>query len=157
MVFLALASGGILGSALFGQYVLGWYPCELCLHQRVPYVVIIVLAAIGLLFRGKVRAQQILVWLCTVSLLTTAGIAAYHNGVEMKWIDAPSACSSGSSAGLTLEQMRAQIMNAPLVSCDQAMAYIFGLSLAAWNMILSLGLALFSAWAFFAIRKRGLK
>ncbi|MGE0754756.1 MAG: disulfide bond formation protein B [Alphaproteobacteria bacterium] len=156
LVGMALVSGFVLAGALFGQFVLGWHPCDLCLLQRYPYMAIIILAAIGLLVRGKPKAQATLVMLGIVCFLVTAGIGAYHTGVEMKWVKGPSACSATDTSDMTLEEMREALKNAPLVSCDQAMAYVLGLSLAAWNFIIALGMAIFSAYMFFYIRKRKL-
>ena len=63
-------------------------------------------------------------------------IACYHTGVEYGWFKGPDACSN-TGGEMTIEEMRAAIMAAPLVTCDQAMAYIFGLSMAAWNAMMA--------------------
>ena len=136
----------VLGAALVGQYGFDLYPCELCLYQRYPYVVIILVGLYGSLFARSPKLIFMLLLLVVAMFLTTSGIAFYHTGVEYGWFQGPSACSGGDSSNLTLEEMRAQIMNAPLVSCAQAMAYIFGLSMAAWNAMLSFAAACGTLW-----------
>lgn len=131
----------MLGFALAGQYGMGWHPCELCLLQRYPYAAIIVLGAAGFLVRSE-RTMRYMVWFCVALLLLDAAIAFYHAGVEWGIFKGPDACSADSAGGKTLEQMRAEILGAPLVTCAQAMAYIFGLSLAAWNALLAFCAAL---------------
>jgi disulfide bond formation protein DsbB len=151
---MAIASLGMLAAALVGQYGFGWHPCDLCLKQRYPYAAI---AALGLLGAWFVKSPKLLfaiAWLCVLLFAVDAGIAFYHTGVEMGWFTGPSACSNTGTGEQTLEEMRAAIMNAPLVSCDQAMAYVLGLSLAAWNVLAASLLAVFSAAMLLNFHKR---
>jgi disulfide bond formation protein DsbB len=137
-----IASAVMLTAAFAAQYGFGLYPCELCMAQRYPYAAIIVLGLIGCLVKSP-RSRYGIAMLCALLFLIDSGIAFYHTGVELGWFPTPSACSNPASTGHeTLEEMRAQIMSAPLVTCNQAMAHIFGLSLAAWNGIGALAFAL---------------
>jgi disulfide bond formation protein DsbB len=129
LLFQTVAALGALAAALVAQYVFLLHPCELCLMQRVPYALII---GFGALAAWKYPARYA-VLLCALLFAVTAGIAFYHTGVEFDIFAGPDACSAKTGSGQTLEEMRAEIMGAPLVSCKQAMAYIFGLSMAAWN------------------------
>ena len=79
-----------------------------------------------------------------------AGIAAYHAGVELHVFPGPAACTNTSQAPQTLEEMRREIMNAPLVACDQPMLEVLGLSMAAWNAIAA---TLLAAGTFFTLWK----
>src|SRR5690606_6615932 len=108
-----------------------------------PYVVIIVIGVMGAFLIRSERVRGWLAMLCMLLFMTTAGIAIYHAGVEWGIFTGPSGCSNTDSADMTLEEMRAAIMNAPLVSCDQAMGYIFGLSLAVWNALVATFMSLF--------------
>jgi len=120
--------------ALIGQYGFNLHPCELCLAQRVPYAIIGIFGLwAGIRFTEKKLAMAALI--CALLFLSDAGIAAYHSGVEMGYIKGPSACTNNDKPGQTLEEMRAAIMHAQLVPCDQPMAYVLGLSMATWNMI----------------------
>ena len=137
--FLLLASGVFsllaLAGALAGQYIFLLHPCPLCIYQRIPYALILVVSLPSYFFIKSQKSLYYIAIICNLLFLVGSGIAAYHTGVEYGFFPAPTACSGGGSEGQSLEEMRAAIMNAPLVSCAQAMAYIFGLSMAAWNML----------------------
>lgn len=148
LIATAAASALMLAAALVAQYGFGLYPCELCLIQRMPYALIIVAGLFGAYLVKSARTRNYLILLVALFFAVDASIAFYHTGVEAGWFPAPDACASDGGAGQTLEEMRAAIMNAPLVACDQAMAHILGLSLAAWNAIAASILALLTllAW-----------
>mgnify|MGYP002785024850 CR=1 FL=1 len=154
LLLMAIASLALLAAALVGQYGFGWHPCDLCLKQRYPYAAIAVLGLLGAWLVKSPRSLFIIACLCALLFVVDAGIAFYHTGVEMKWFPGPTACSNSSTGEQTLEEMRAAIMNAPLVSCDQPMAVIMGLSLAAWNFIAASVLAIFSGWVLLALRRK---
>lgn len=143
-------SAAMLSGALVAQYGFGLYPCHLCLLQRYPYVAVIALMALA--YRLTPRRQWQVLWLCAGLFLLDAGIAFYHAGVEMEWFAAPDSCASVSAGGETLEDLRRQIMEAPLVSCSQAMAYVFGLSLATWNTLFATAAAALTFVAVVKIR-----
>ncbi|MDX1974041.1 MAG: disulfide bond formation protein B [Rickettsiales bacterium] len=132
-------SSAMLGAALVAQYGFELHPCELCLYQRYPYVAIIVVVLLALIMCRSAKSRIMAAMLCAALFFIDGGIAFYHSGVELGWFEGPSACSSTSSGPMSLEEMRRQIMQAPLVSCSQAMAHIAGLSLAAWNAIAAFG------------------
>jgi len=134
-----LAAGGSLAlmlGALGFQYIGEMPPCKLCYWQRYPHYAAIGIGALALLLGGT-----FLPWLGALAALTTAGIAAYHSGVEQGWWQGPSSCSSNDISGLSTEQLFDQIMAAPLVRCDEIPWQMFGLSMASWNMLASLALA----------------
>ena len=133
----ALFAAFMLTSALIGQYGFNLHPCDLCILQRYPYAAMIGMGALGYYL---VRSETLRFWLVLIGmalLFADAGIAFYHTGVEYGWFKGPDACSNTVTGEMTLEDMRAAIMNAPLVTCAQAMAYIFGLSMAAWNAMMA--------------------
>ncbi len=127
----AAAAFAALIMAFIAQYFFLLHPCELCIFQRYPYAVIIIIAIVG----AWRKPQLIPVLICVALFALDAGIAFYHAGVELDIFKGPDGCSNNSSGEQTLEEMRAAILNAPLVSCKQAMAYFLGISMAAWNGI----------------------
>jgi disulfide bond formation protein DsbB len=139
IAFITLASTGVLGGALVSQYGFGLHPCHLCLLQRVPHAGVIALGIAALVTR---KHQRIMLALMGAILLMGAGIALYHVGVEHGMFEA--GCSAKYPVGMSTEDMRKAIAEAPLVTCDQAMGYVFGVSLAAWNAIISIGLSIAS-------------
>ncbi len=148
----ALFSFAALASALVAQYGFNLHPCPLCIYQRIPYAIIAVIGVFAYFLRGK-NGKYYLAVACAALFFADAGIAVYHTGVEYGWFPAPTTCSSSGGIGQTLEEMRAAIMGAPLVTCAQAMAYIFGLSMAAWNALAAA--AAFVATSFVLWKRRG--
>lgn len=134
LLFSAIFSLLALGTALIGQYGFGLHPCDLCIYQRIPYAIIVIIGIWGYSVKS-LKLQYILAILCSLLFFIDAGIAIYHSGVEMGLFPAPTACSSDGKIGQSLEEIRAAIFNAPLVTCSQAIFYLFGLSMASWNAI----------------------
>ncbi|OUS37186.1 disulfide bond formation protein B [Rhodobacterales bacterium 56_14_T64] len=135
LLILAAAGGSaaLLLGALGFQYIGDMPPCKLCYWQRYPHAAAVGIGVLALLIPGA-----ILPYLGALVALTTAGIGLYHSGVELKWWEGPSTCTSGPIANLTPEQLMEQIMGAPLVRCDEVPWEMFTLSMASWNAIASL-------------------
>jgi disulfide bond formation protein DsbB len=131
-------SAAMLTAAFIAQFGFSLHPCELCLLQRYPYAAIIAVAGLSWWRAKTPNRQRFALLLCALLFAVDAGIAVYHTGVEYGWFPGPDACSSTATAGMSLEEMRKQLLDAPLVSCSQAMMYFFGLSMAAWNAIAAL-------------------
>ncbi len=143
------ASAIALTTALGSQYLGGLAPCKLCIWQRIPHGIAIVIGLGALLwFRGP-RERILLTWLACLTFAVGAGIALYHTGVEQHWIAGPSSCTGlGSlSQATTIEDLRAQLLAAPIVRCDEIPWSLFGVSIAAWNALASLGLMVFCGMA----------
>ncbi|WP_294607659.1 disulfide bond formation protein B [uncultured Roseovarius sp.] len=134
-----LAAGGsaamMLGALAF-QHLGDMAPCKLCIWQRWPHVSAICFGALALAF-----APRLMAFGGMLAALTTSGIGMYHTGVERGWWEGPTTCTAGDAAGLSTDDLLAQIMAAPLVRCDEVPWEMFTLSMASWNAIASLGLA----------------
>ena len=139
-LLILLAAGGsaaALAGAFAFQYVGGMAPCHLCLLQRYPHAVAVVIGALALLIPRTILAR-LLPLAGAAAALTTAAIAGYHTGVERHWWLGPTTCSSGSIARISAKDLLAQIQAAPVVKCDQVAWQMFSLSMATWNMLASL-------------------
>lgn len=132
----ALGSAALLIGAFAFQHLGGLPPCKLCIWQRYPHVVAIVLGLIAL----RVRHAGIAL-LGLLAALATAAVGAFHVGVEQGWWEGPTSCSAGPVQGMSTDDLLDQIMAAPLVRCDEIAWQMLGLSMAGWNALLSLGLA----------------
>ncbi|MET4700717.1 disulfide bond formation protein DsbB [Constrictibacter sp. MBR-5] len=139
---LALASAVILGSALASQYVGGLSPCELCIWQRWPYVATIVLGLAAAAVRRA--ARRALLALAGLVFLAGAAVAAFHVGVEQHWWQGLQSCGGNLPQARTVEELRAALLQQPVVRCDEIAWSLFGISMAGWNFLLSLGLAALS-------------
>ncbi len=144
-----LVCAGVLLTALGLQYLVGYEPCELCLKERWAYYAGIPLAigATAMIGAGRPQWAAILIGLGGLGLLANAGLGLYHAGVEWKWWAGPSACTGGPALAQTPEEMLKALQNQKIVRCDQPALYVLGLSLAAWNVPIGLGLAALGGFA----------
>lgn len=135
-----VASGGsaaLLLGALAFQYIGGLFPCVLCIWQRWPH-----LAAVGLGAAGLAVPGRVIPWLGALAALTTAGIGAFHFGVEQGWWEGLASCAGAGIEGLSTAALLDPTIAAPEpVRCDRVAWSFVGLSMAGWNVLASLGLA----------------
>ena len=138
--YVLLAAGGsalLLASALAFQYIGGLAPCKLCYWQRWPHGAAILLGALAFAVPGRLVPLT-----GALAALATAGVGLYHTGVERRWWEGPDTCTSGSVEGVSSGDLLNQIMAAPLVRCDEVAWSMMGLSMASWNAVASIVLAL---------------
>lgn len=143
-LLILLASVAIVGAAQLFQHVGGLAPCELCLYERWPYYIAIVLALLVLAVDGRGRLAPLVMALCGILFLADAALAFYHVGVEQHWFEGPTACAGPVTKAKTVAELKAQIMNQQAVRCDIPQWTLFGISLAGFNMLAALALAAFS-------------
>lgn len=140
-VLMAAAGGSLaLLAGAFMFQALGYAPCQMCLWQRWPHAAAIAIGALGL-----VLPMGLLAAAGALAALSTAAIGVYHSGVERKWWDGPSACtgSGGDLGALSGDALLPGAGDAaPLVLCDTFQPFLFGLTMANWNALASIGLAL---------------
>jgi disulfide bond formation protein DsbB len=138
LVLLAgLGSAALLAGAYGFQYIGGMAPCQLCLWQRWPHRVAIAIMVLALLIPGR-----ILPILGALAALATAGIGMFHVGVEQKWWEGLASCTAGSIEGLsTADLLNPDVIVAAPVRCDAIAWQMMGISMAGWNVIVSLILA----------------
>jgi disulfide bond formation protein DsbB len=138
-----LGSALLMLAALGFQHIGGMAPCKLCIWQRYPHVIAIAVGGLALALR-----QRWMLLVGAAAALTTSAIGAYHAGVEQGWWEGPSTCTSSAIGGLSTDALMDQIMNAPLVRCDEIPWALFGISMAGWNALVSFGLALCWIYAY---------
>lgn len=128
---------GLLGGALGSQYIGGLSPCEMCYWQRWPHGAAIVLAALA--FTGSAGSQRsrTLTLLAALAIAISGAIGAYHAGVELKFFEGVTSCTSTATAASSAELLE-KLMRIPLVRCDQVQWSLLGISMAGWNATLSL-------------------
>src|SRR5437868_9278521 len=138
------ASIAVLGAALVSQYWGGLQPCVLCLYQRYPYWLAIALSVLALaaLARGQRRLAGGIIAVTALAFLAGAGVALFHVGVEQHWWAGTAECgASGPLAGGSAADVRARLLAQPVVRCDEVAWSLFGISMAGFNVLVSLGLA----------------
>jgi len=115
----------------------GYSPCALCLKQRWAYYGVIPLSLV-LALAPPAWSSTVRLGLVVVALIMLASMVfgIYHAGVEWRWWPGPGTCEGTLSGGLP------QLGTTPVVSCEDPALRILGLSLAGWNAVVSLALAL---------------
>lgn len=141
MLIATLGSAALLAGAFAFQYIGGLAPCQLCLYQRWPHAAAIVIGVVALTsgWRG-------LAWLGVLAALATAAIGVFHVGVEQKWWEGLASCTAGSIEGISASDLlNPEADVAAPVRCDAIAWSLFGISMAGWNVIISVLLA--GLWA----------
>jgi disulfide bond formation protein DsbB len=142
---LALAvPAALLAGAFAFEHFGGLYPCEMCWWQRYAHIAGLGFALLAWLLGRLPDKGRSFVWLAALAILTSGAIGAYHAGVEADVFEGFTQCTA--AAGASGEDMLERILNAPLVRCDDVQWSLFGISMAGWNAILSIGFALAIAW-----------
>jgi len=152
LAIFALSTGTILG-AWFFQYVLKLPPCPLCLEERLPYHIVIPLSLL-MVIAAFVRAPRALIVVGFVAILATvlcgAVLAAYHAGVEWRWWPGPNDCSGPLTDLSAKGSLLNQLQSVQVERCDEAAWRFLGISLAGYNVLISLVLAAIAAFGLLA-------
>lgn len=136
-----LAAAFALGLALASEYWGGLLPCSLCLLERWPYRIAIVLAALAVVAPRPAIAP--LLWLAALTMLADAGLAVIHVGVEQHlWQNPIGECAAPNLNGSLADRLL-QLSGRPPQPCDRASYLIpfLPLSMAAMNILYAGGLA----------------
>ena len=122
-------------SALIIQYWLGHEPCKLCIYERIPYFLSILLLIKILLFK---KYEKITLFILFLIFIASAVLAFYHFGIEQGFFSESFVCKAGDlSETLSKEQLLEQL-NKNSISCKDVSFRVLGLSLATINTILSI-------------------
>ena len=134
LILLAAASTLALTGAYISQYVFGYQPCILCLYQRWPFFIIIVIYIISLLLKKQIKTLTIIALLSVIANIIIAG---YHVGVEQKIFQGLSGCSSAVDLNKidNLAELTEAISLISAVRCDEPQFYFLGITMAGWNLI----------------------
>ena len=122
-------------SAYFIEYVLGYQPCNLCLMERIPYTIALVIIILNFQFN---RLEKYFILLLIIVFLASTLLTLYHLGIEQGFIKESLVCDlQNSSKILTKEEIIKQLQE-KRVSCKDVTFKIFGLSLTTLNIIISI-------------------
>ena len=127
----------IIGSALYIEYILSVPPCKLCLYQRIPYLISIIVCFFGYFFSNN----KIWIYLLIIAFLSSTIISAYHVGIENSIFQEFSGCKNENLNTIDKTELLKSLNNI-LPNCKDINFRIFGLSLATINFILSIALTI---------------
>ena len=132
------------------QYVLDHKPCNLCLIERVPYFSAIIIISIFLFFK---KFEKIYLIILSLIFFSAALVSFYHFGIEQGFIQESFACDLSIKNGdLSKKDLLNQLKESP-VSCKDVTFKIFGLSLATFNILISLILSAITTKLFLTYEK----
>lgn len=137
------ASLVVIGTVLASQYLGGLEPCILCYYQRYPWYAVIAVALVALALPGRARAA--LLGLAAALFVVGAGIAVYHVGVEHKIFEGPASCGSVTINATSIDALRAQLSGKQPIRCDHPAWTLFGISMAGYNLAVSIAMAVIAA------------
>jgi len=130
---ISLAALAIVYTAEFG---FGLEPCALCVLQRIPYGLALVIGVAAVRRNSVWRVR--FYYLLSLVFLLSAGLAFYHTGVEQHWWASAASCGGSLSAEMTSENLLAALQVQQPKACDNIDWTIFGLSITVYNTMLSL-------------------
>ena len=122
-------------SALIIQYWLGHQPCKLCIYERIPYFLSILLLIKILLFK---KYEKITLFILFLIFIASAVLAFYHFGIEQGFFSESFVCKAGDLSGTLSKEQLLEQLNKYNISCKDVSFRVLGLSLATINTILSI-------------------
>ena len=123
-----------LASAYFVEYILGYKPCNLCLIERLPYFVTIIIILIGLLIN---RLEKIIFILLALIFAAATILSFYHFGMEQGFFKESLVCMQNNEINILNKEDLLKEFQKTVVSCKDVEFTLFGLSLATINIIIS--------------------
>ena len=140
----------VLTIAYFVEYVLGHKPCNLCLIERLPYVLAIIIISVGLIL--KKFEKTIIIFLILIFVVATI-ISFYHFGIEKGFFEESLVCKLDNNiTNLSKDELLKELQK-ETISCKDVSFRIFGFSLATINTIISLILSVINIKLFLNYEK----
>tara|TARA_Y200000002_G_scaffold291546_1_gene245691 strand:- start:740 stop:1228 length:489 start_codon:yes stop_codon:yes gene_type:complete len=124
-----------IGSAYFIEYALGHQPCNLCLIERIPYILSIVLIIINYKFQ---KSEKFIILLLILIFIFSLLISVYHFGIEQGFFEESTVCALKDTADIISKEELLKMLSKNTISCKDVTFRIFGLSLTSVNIIISL-------------------
>ena len=122
-------------SAFFIEYVLGHQPCNLCILERIPYIIAIVIILLNYKFS---QFEKLFLVLLIIVFLTATILSFYHFGIEQGFIEESIVCDLKNGSGITSKEEILKQLQEQKVSCKDVTFKIFGLSLTTYNIVISM-------------------
>ena len=122
-------------SAYFTEYILGHQPCNLCLMERIPYLLSVILIILSYLLK---KNEQFIILLLILLFSFSFILSFYHFGIEQGFFKESAVCGvKNASDAISKEELLKQLQ-VRIISCKDVTFRIFGFSLTSFNMIVSL-------------------
>ena len=133
--FIFLVSIIALVSAFFIEYILGHQPCNLCILERIPYLLAIIVVLLNYKF---IQFEKFFILLLAIIFLAGTILSLYHLGIEQGFIEESLVCDLKSGSNLLSKEEILKQLQEKSISCKDVTFKIFGLSLTSYNILISL-------------------
>ena len=133
-------------SAFFIEYVLGHQPCNLCIMERIPYLLAIIIIVLNYKF---VHLEKYFILLLILIFLIATSLSLYHLGIEQGFIKESLVCDLKNQSNLLSKEDILKQLQQKNVSCQDVTFKIFGLSLTSYNIFISLIITIFTSKIYF--------
>ena len=130
--FISLIS---LFSAFFIEYMLGYQPCNLCLIERIPYGLSVIIIILNLILN---KNEKFFILLLILTFAFSLVISSYHFGIEQGFFEESAVCGLKNTSEIISKEELLKQLQTINISCKDVTFRIFGFSLTALNIILSL-------------------
>ena len=137
--------------AFYVEYILGHKPCNLCLFQRLPYILIIFLIVLLLIFRNF---ERLIFLFLSIIFLSGALLALYHFGIEQGIFSESFVCKGDETDGTLNKEEILKQLKIRQISCKDVTFTILGVSLATINTFVSAILAIITFKIFIKYEKK---
>ena len=139
-----------LTSAFFIEYALGYQPCNLCILERIPYLMAILIIVLNYKF---IHMEKYFILLLFFVFLAATILSIYHLGIEQGFIKESLVCDLKNGSNLLSKEDILEQLQQKRVSCQDVTFKIFGLSLTTYNIIISLIISIIAAKIYFSYDK----
>jgi len=133
--FIFFVSIVALVSAFFIEYILGHQPCNLCVLERIPYLLAIIVVLLNYKF---IQFEKFFILFLTIIFLASTALSLYHLGIEQGFIQESLVCDLKSGSNLLSKEEILQQLQEKSVNCKDVTFKIFGLSLTNYNILISI-------------------
>ena len=127
-------------SAYFIEYVLGYQPCNLCLIERIPYGLGLILIVLNY---NLIKSERFIILILILIFVFSLIVSFYHLGIEQGFFEESAVCGVKNSSNLISKEELLKQLQTKTISCKDVTFRIFGFSLTAFNMVISLILVIF--------------
>jgi disulfide bond formation protein DsbB len=155
---ITVIAAATLAGAWFFQLVLEILPCPLCLEQRYAYYLAVPLGALVAFAAAKGAARPIVLTglvLLGLAALGNAVLGGYHSGVEWHFFQGPTDCTGPIGNLGSAGNLLSRLDTVKVVRCDEVQWRFLGLSLAGYNVLISLLMAAVAVWGFVKTTRQG--
>tara|TARA_B100000575_G_C23031148_1_gene593673 strand:+ start:619 stop:1116 length:498 start_codon:yes stop_codon:yes gene_type:complete len=133
-------------SAFFIEHILGHQPCNLCILERIPYLITIIIILLNYKF---VHLEKYFILLLILIFLAATILSLYHFGIEQGLVKESLVCDLKNGSNLLLKEDILKQLQQKSVSCQDVTFKIFGLSLTTYNIIISLIISIITTKMYF--------